>query len=119
MPMLKIKKPPELIWIVAAWFLAGLLFALISATAIVESRAADPGRDDALTAREICEGSCNREHTICLDSSGAHLENFGESRQYVGSEAACDKDLRECLHKCGVVSPVKDEKREPEPTSPG
>ncbi|MBI3419563.1 MAG: hypothetical protein HY053_05480 [Proteobacteria bacterium] len=80
---------------------------MLSATAFLQSKAADSSRDDAFTVRENCQDSCNRDHTICMDSSGPRLENYGERTSTIGLDGACDNSLRECLHQCGVVSPAK------------
>ncbi len=112
--MLTLKKPsPDIVLRAAAWFLAGLLFALICATAFYEARAAED-EDAGLTRSEICKKQCEREHTRGLDSSGARMESYGEPRQFVGSEAACNKDLGDCLRHCALApSPIKDMPREP------
>jgi hypothetical protein len=108
MPMLKIRKPPEKALIVAAWFLAGLLFALISSFVFVEARAATVTPDDGRTLRESCTDACNREHTICVDSSGSKFDsNYNDENAFAGLKANCDRDASRCIGKCGVVSPQR------------
>ena len=110
--MLTLKKPPEKALIIAAWFLAGLLFALISGIAFYEARADEPRKDDGLTTQELCQDSCNREHTICTESSGSKFDsNYGDENSFAGLNAGCDKDLRDCQRKCGIVSGHRDPSR--------
>jgi hypothetical protein len=107
-----LKKPPEKALIIAVWFLAGLLFALISGIAFYEAKAATLRGDEGLTTQELCKDSCNREHTICQDSSGSRLDsNYGDKNPFVGLSAGCDKDLRECQMKCGINNGRRDPAR--------
>ncbi len=73
----------------------------------------DFAHDDAYTANELCIKSCNRGHDICMESSSARLENYGEPRHVVGAAAACDRALRACLRRCATTLP------DGHPTAPG
>ncbi len=105
--MLKLKKPPEKALIVTAWFLAGLLFALISGIAVVEAHAKEYlGNDDSLTTSDICRDACNRQQTICVESSGSNFDsNYGDENAFAGLKAGCNRDLAKCLSKCGMAAP--------------
>jgi hypothetical protein len=92
------------------------LIALLSVCFLSPAHAANPGRDDSYTTAELCEDSCDRERIMCMDSSGGQFETYGEPRHMVGPEARCDRAMRDCLHNCGKVSPVKNEKSTPEST---
>jgi hypothetical protein len=107
--MLKLKAPPDKALIVAAWFLAGLLFALISGIVFVEAKAAPlTAPDDGRTTQESCKDACNREHNLCVDSSGSKFDsNYNDENPFAGLKAGCDRKLSSCLGTCGVVSPQR------------
>jgi hypothetical protein len=54
----------------------------------------------SMTRLEICQASCQRNQTICMEPSSTRFESYGEPRNIIGAGAACDTSYKSCMSSC-------------------
>jgi hypothetical protein len=72
------------------------LAAILGSTLYAHLKAAE----DTDTRREACIHACERDYTNCRDTTGARLDTFDAPSNIIGTGAACDRELKECLRRC-------------------
>jgi hypothetical protein len=93
----------------SAW--AALLFIVLIISTVLESHAANVGKDDdAFTAAEICRQGCDRDYNVCGAGPREVGENYGDNQTGMMVKARCDNDMRECLRQCSTAAPASGNK---------